>query len=82
MKMKEIRMDFETYEEELSYEHLSGKECGISLVMQWLESDERLYEFLESEEPINPLTHWGRIAIALGFENELNALETDDEKSE
>ncbi len=69
--MKEIRMDFDTYEEVLANEYISGFNNGISKVMKWLESGKSLYDFLEPEDPILLESHWGRIAKALGREDEL-----------
>lgn len=70
-------MDYETYEEELGWELQAGKQEGISLVMHWLESGERLSEFLLQTEGLvlektDIESNWHRIAKALGREEETN----------
>lgn len=80
--MKEIRMDFKTYEKELAHERIEGYDngefYGVETVSAWLNCGERLYEFLYERESFDYLcgdkvssSAWIRIATALGREDEL-----------
>jgi len=74
--MKTISMDYDEFLGDLDTEHLSGRHCGVAEVMHWLESGEKLSDFLEKSQGIKDIkadSNWGRIAKALGRENELNA---------
>lgn len=81
--MKEIRMLLAEYEDDkkdnYSAGYIDGTENGISLVMKWLESGTRLYDFLIEKGYLLPKVssstlqglHWGRIAKCLGREEEV-----------
>ena len=71
--MKQITMDFQTYEEELAQAQISGKYMGLSEVMRYLESGMTLETFLKTDRYLNEeaiykeirTTPWRRILKAL-----------------
>lgn len=73
--MKTITFDFDTYMEELAEEAQSGKDCGVSDVMKFVEGSMSLRDFLLASHWIGDAAdledalsgwHWVRIAKALG----------------
>ncbi len=79
-------MDYETYEKELektqeeSYDigHDEGESDAHNTILYWIQSDDRLYDFLEinkfnkyiiKDEVVS--TFWRTLAKALGREDEL-----------
>lgn len=77
----EIKIDYDDFKQELDNEHMdgfaSGIDAGVTQVMKWLESGQRLYDYLKENqiicchEDVSSTLHWGRIAIKLGRESEL-----------
>ena len=81
--MKEIKMDFITYEKELreksTHSQFVGKTVAFLEITEWLESGKRLYDYLESIGELGNSGNrecvsnqsWIRLAKALGREDEL-----------
>ena len=71
--MKEIKMDFETYEKECHDKWNEGFEQGREqlecYIVSYLESDKKLYAFIGDN--IQEDSFWGRMALALGRQDEM-----------
>jgi len=83
--MKEIKMDYQTYQEELERKSRDGFCKGYDSceerILNYLQGDEKLCVFVWSweEEKIEKGSFWEKLATALGREDEIELPKWEDE---
>lgn len=75
--MKEIRMDFDRYEDEKMASYYSGIDDGVLQVSEWISSGKTLLEYLDLDPTDSVPIAWKKVAKVLGRENELKPPQED-----